>query len=116
MQDRITEMTEEVETKAKQQSSFEIDERHIKEEILQMQEHAEVIKKQNKQMYMELEELNRADEFVREKLMRYDVVSKLKQRNAEELGRSYNMVDRSRSPEKQRELALGGEQGSLRRH
>ena len=49
---------------------------------------------------MELEELNRADEFVREKLIRYDVVSKLKQRNAEELGRSYNMVDRSRSPEK----------------
>ena len=29
-------MTEEVEAKAKQQSSMEIDERHIKEEILQM--------------------------------------------------------------------------------
>ena len=93
---------------------MEIDERHIKEEILRMQEHAEVIKKQNKQMYLELEELNRADEFVREKLMRYDVVSKLKQRNAEELGRSYNMVDRSRSPEKQMELASRGTQGTLR--
>ena len=109
-------MGEEVEKKAKQQSDMEIDERHIKEEILRMQEHAEVIKKQNKQMYMELEELNRADEFVREKLMRYDVVSKLKQRNAEELGRSHNMVNRSRSPEKQRELALGNEQGTLRRY
>ena len=93
---------------------MEIDERHIKEEILRMQEHAEVIKKQNKQMYLELEELNRADEFVREKLMRYDVVSKLKQRNAEELGRSYNMVDRSRSPEKQMELANIGTRGTLR--
>ena len=60
-------------------------------------------------MYWELEELSRADEYVREKLMRFDVVNKLKKRNAEELGRSYHRVDRSRSPEKQRELVFGSE-------
>ena len=67
-------------------------------------------------MYLELEELSRADDYVREKLMRYDVVNKLKQRNAEELARSTNKVDRSRSPEKQRELAFGTQyQSSLER-
>ena len=60
-------------------------------------------------MYMELEELARADEYVREKLMRYDVVNKLKKRNAEELARSIVRVDRSKSPEKQREIAFGSD-------
>ena len=58
-------------------------------------------------MYKELEELSRADDYVREKLMRYDVVSKLKERNAEELARSTVKIERSRSPEKQREHAFG---------
>ena len=58
-------------------------------------------------MYLELEELSRADDYVREKLMRYDVVNKLKQRNAQELARSTLRVDRSKSPEKQYELAFG---------
>ena len=60
-------------------------------------------------MYWELEELSRADEYVREKLMRFDVVNKLKKRNAEELARSTHRIDRSRSPEKQRELVFGSE-------
>ena len=72
-------------------------------------------------MYKELEELARADEYVREKLMRYDVVNKLKKRNAEELGRSLVRVDRSKSPEKQRELAFGSDyqtmtQGTIERY
>ena len=91
------------------QSELENGERLAKEEILRQKEHAEVIKKQNQQMYLELEELSRADDYVREKLMRYDVVNKLKQRNAEELARSTVNVDRSRSPEKQHELAFGSQ-------
>ena len=60
-------------------------------------------------MYLELEELSRADDYVREKLMRYDVVNKLKERNAHELARSTLRVDRSRSPEKQHENAFGSQ-------
>ena len=96
-------MTRDVDTQTMNQSEMEIRERKIKEDILRLKEHSEVVKKQNSQMYMELEELARADEYVREKLMRYDVVNKLKKRNAEELARSIVRVDRSKSPEKQRE-------------
>ena len=102
-------MNRDVDTQTLNQSEMEIKERNIKEDILRLKEHSEVIKKQNSQMYMELEELARADEYVREKLMRYDVVNKLKKRNAEELARSVVRVDRSRSPEKQREIAFGSD-------
>ena len=102
-------MTRDVDTQTMNQSEMEIRERKIKEDILRLKEHSEVVKKQNSQMYMELEELARADEYVREKLMRYDVVNKLKKRNAEELARSIVRVDRSKSPEKQREIAFGSD-------
>ena len=60
------------------QSDMEIKELEHKEEIVRLKEHAEVIKRQNQQMYLELEELSRADDYVREKLMRHNVVEKLK--------------------------------------
>ena len=107
MEDQVTQWGRDLDTQTLRQAELEAEERDKKEDILKLKEHSEVVKAQNQQMYLELEELSRADDYVREKLMRFDVVNKLKERNAHELARSTINVDRSRSPERQREIAFG---------
>ena len=100
MEDSVTQWGRDLDTQTLRQAELEAEERDQKEDILKLKEHSEVVKAQNQQMYLELEELSRADDYVREKLMRFDVVNKLKERNAHELARSTINVDRSRSPER----------------
>ena len=109
MENQVTQWGRDLDAQTLRQAELEAEERDRKEDILKLTEHSEVVKKQNQQMYLELEELSRADDYVREKLMRYDVVNKLKERNAHELARSTTKVDRSRSPERQREIAFGSQ-------
>ena len=47
MQDKISNMTREVDTQTLNQSDMEIRERELKENILRLKEHSEVVKKQN---------------------------------------------------------------------
>ena len=77
----------------------------IKENIMRLNEHAETIKSQNKQLYAEMDEMVRADEYAREQLRRNEVIMKLKDRNMEELARSNRMVEQSRSMEMQLAMA-----------
>lgn len=46
-----------------------------------LQKHSDVIKDQNLILYDELDAISRTDDFVREKLKRYDVVESIKLRN-----------------------------------
>ena len=72
---------------------------------MRLNEHAETIKSQNKQLYAEMDEMVRADEYAREQLRRNEVIMKLKDRNMEELARSNRMVEQSRSMEMQLAMA-----------
>ena len=84
----------------------------LKENIARLSEHAEVVKRQNTNLFNEMEEMVNADEYVREQLKRADVLNRLKQRNTEELARSMRQVDLSRSMEMQREMAFRNQENN----
>ena len=77
----------------------------LKEQIMRLNEHAEVIKKQNSELYREMDNLVQAGEYAREQLHRNEIIMRLKERNYEELSRSMRMIEQSRSLEAQREHA-----------
>ena len=54
----------------------------IRENIMRLTEYSVSIKKQNEQLYKEMEEMTRVDEYAREKLHRNEVIIRLKERNA----------------------------------
>ena len=78
----------------------------LKEQIMRLNEHAEVIKKQNSELYREMDNLVQAGEYAREQLHRNEIIMRLKERNYEELSRSMRMIEQSRSLEAQREHAF----------
>ena len=71
----------------------------IRENIMRLTEYSVSIKKQNEQLYREMDEMTRVDEYAREKLHRNEVIMRLKERNAQELARSIRLVEQSRSQE-----------------
>ena len=77
----------------------EVAEMCIKENIMRLTEHSETLKKQNSQLYAEMDEMVRADEYAREQLRRNDTIVKLKERNTAEMARSVRVVEQSRSLE-----------------
>ena len=77
----------------------------IKENIMRLNEHGETIKKQNSQLFGEMDEMVRADEYAREQLRRNDTILRLKERNTAEMARSVRVVEQSRSQETQQAIA-----------
>ena len=71
----------------------------MRENIMRLAEHAEAIKRQNSQLYSEMDEMVKVGEFAREKLRRNETIMRLRDRNAAEMGRSVRMVEQSRSLE-----------------
>ena len=77
----------------------------IRENIMRLTEHAENIKAQNRQLYMEMDEMVRVDEYAREQLKRNETIMRLKERNTAEMARSVRQVEQSRSQEAQLAMA-----------
>ena len=72
---------------------------------MRLSEHAETIKKQNNQLYKEMDEMVRIDDYARTQLHRNEVILSMKERNSRELARSIRQVEQSRSQDVQYELA-----------
>ena len=60
---------------------------------MRLTEHAEAIKRQNAQLYREMDEMVKVGEFAREKLRRNETILRLRERNAAEMGRSARIVE-----------------------
>ncbi len=72
---------------------------------MRLTEHAEAIKRQNAQLYQEMDEMVKVGEFAREKLRRNETILRLRERNTAEMVRSARIVEQSRSMVVQHELA-----------
>ena len=63
----------------------EVAEMCIRENIMRLTEHAEAIKRQNSQLYLEMDEMVKVGEFAREQLKRNETIMRLKERNSAEM-------------------------------